>query len=157
MTIPATTLIVIGALVLIILLWHLFEFTWDNRQFKRRENGSFAKNLHTTGALRIFKQETELTPVDVRPSVQFHKVHLPGAVNAPFEDGKLDTKGIAELDRSKPILLYCEGGYRSRRALPAILEDGFTEVYHINRGIKMWRFFGGASETPDPSTTPDAS
>lgn len=148
-----TTLIIIGALILVVLLWHLLEFAWDNGHFKSYERGCFAKNLHTLAALRAFKNLPELTAVDVRPREQFEKRHLPGAVNAPFENGTLDTTKLAELDPSKPILLYCEGGYRSRRALPPVLEAGFTAVYHINRGIKMWRFFGGTCETMDDANT----
>ncbi|MDF1859122.1 MAG: rhodanese-like domain-containing protein [Verrucomicrobiales bacterium] len=152
-----TSLIIIGSLIFVVLLWHLFEFAWDNGHFKTYENGGFARNLHTPAALRVFKQLPELTPVDVRPRGQFEKRHLPGAINAPFEDGILDATGMDELDRSTPILVYCEGGYRSRRALPCLIEKGFTKVYHINRGIKMWRFFGGVCETEDPSTTPDTA
>ncbi len=147
-----TSLIVVALLVLIVLLWHVFEFAWDNGHFKSLEGGRFAQNLSTIAALQIFKQHSDLTAVDVRPRPQFEKRHLPGALNAPFEDGHLDVSNLSALDRSKPILLYCDGGYRSRRALPSLLDEGFTAVYHINRGIKMWRFFGGACETMDQST-----
>lgn len=151
--ISTTTLLIIGSLIVITLLWHLLEFAWDNGHFKNYDGAIFAKNLHTLPALRMFKHLPGLTPIDVRPREQFWKRHLPGALNAPFENGILDPSNLSDLDRSKPILLYCEGGYRSRRSLPAILEEGFTSVYHINRGIKMWRLFGGVCwEKKSPST-----
>lgn len=39
------------------------------------------------------------------------------------------------LDRSEPIAMFCTGGIRCEKATAFMLEEGFTEVYHLHGGI----------------------
>ena len=45
------------------------------------------------------------------------------------------------MDRNAPLLIYCDGGYRSRKALPQIKALGFQSIYHLHRGILSWNLF----------------
>jgi rhodanese-related sulfurtransferase len=47
--------------------------------------------------------ETQL--VEVLPNEEFVAVHLPGAVNIPLK--LLDSDTTAELDRARPVVVYC--------------------------------------------------
>jgi rhodanese-related sulfurtransferase len=42
--------------------------------------------------------------VEVLPADEYRRAHLPGAVNLPLKD--LDDR-LAELDRSRPVIVYC--------------------------------------------------
>lgn len=43
--------------------------------------------------------------VDVLDPEDFARDHLPGAINIPLK--KLDAGSVAQLDRNRPIIVYC--------------------------------------------------
>jgi len=43
--------------------------------------------------------------VEVLPRAEFDDEHLPGAVNIPLKE--LDGERVAELDRARPVVVYC--------------------------------------------------
>ncbi len=135
------------AILFVVLLWFLFEEVWDLSLFAKRSRHKEVVNLSTLRALSLFEHHDEIVAVDVRPFEKFRKRRLPAAVSVPFQDGVLEGDGLDDLERDKPILVYCDGGFRGRRSLDAFVEKGFTRVFHLNRGILAWRFFGGPTET----------
>lgn len=40
-----------------------------------------------------------------------------------------------ELDKSKPVVMFCTGGIRCEKATPVAMEAGFKEVYQLEGGI----------------------
>ena len=77
---------------------------------------------------------------------------LTDSLNAPFVKGQMDVSVFEGLDRSTPLLIYCDGGYRSRPSLPVVNGLGFDTIYHLHRGLMSWRFFGGPIETGEITT-----
>lgn len=138
--------------LLIITLWFFLEEVWDLALFARRSPQKEVKNLSTLRAISLFEHHDDIVAIDVRPYDSFRKLRLPTALHASYVNETLDTENLADLDPDKPILIYCDGGYRSRRAVSAFVEAGFTRVFHLNRGLMMWRLFGGPVETD--STAP---
>ena len=45
----------------------------------------------------------------------------------------------AALDKKKPVLVYCAGGFRSRKAVLKLKELGFQNIQHIHRGYLSWK------------------
>jgi rhodanese-related sulfurtransferase len=43
--------------------------------------------------------------VEVLPAREYEEEHLPGALNIPLKS--LDAESVAQLDRDKPIIVYC--------------------------------------------------
>ena len=43
--------------------------------------------------------------VEVLPSEDYEKLHLPGAVNLPLKE--LDAQTATKLDKSNPVVVYC--------------------------------------------------
>jgi rhodanese-related sulfurtransferase len=43
--------------------------------------------------------------VEVLPAAEYAEVHLPGAINIPVK--QLDKDTTADLDRRRPIVVYC--------------------------------------------------
>jgi rhodanese-related sulfurtransferase len=52
---------------------------------------------------RLLDQGVQL--VDVLPADEYADEHLPGAVNIPLKT--LDAKSVAQLDRARPVAVYC--------------------------------------------------
>ncbi len=79
---------------------------------------------------------TGLQVVDVRNHGELEAGSIPGAVNIPV--GQLPAR-FDELDRSKPTVVYCAGGYRSSVAASAMRQAGFQDVSDIIGGFGAWQ------------------
>ena len=85
-----------------------------------------------------------VTVLDVRTPAEHEAGAIPGSVNADW-NGDFRA-GLAELDRDAPLLVTCESGGRSTKALAVLAEEGFTEVIHLDGGMRAWREAGLPTE-----------
>lgn len=53
------------------------------------------------------RQERDAQLVDVLPPAEYEALHLPGARSLPLKS--LDPDSVAELDRGRPVVVYCSG------------------------------------------------
>ncbi|MFW6211710.1 MAG: rhodanese-like domain-containing protein [Spirochaetota bacterium] len=75
--------------------------------------------------------------IDVRTPAEFAEGHLPHALNIDIYGADF-SEAIGKLDKNAPTFLYCRTGNRSGTALQAMKQMGFSEVYHLERGIIDW-------------------
>jgi thioredoxin 1 len=98
------------------------------------------KNTNLTAA--DFDAKIKATPsaviVDVRTPEEFSEGHLINAKNIDWNGDKFDAE-ISQIDKSKPVFVYCRSGGRSSSAAHKMREDGFKEVYELSGGITDWR------------------
>jgi len=80
--------------------------------------------------------------LDVRTPQEFAAGHLANAVNVDVEDAGF-TSNIATLDQSKTYAVYCRSGNRSKVAMSAMAQAGFTQFYDLDGGINAWQSAGG--------------
>jgi rhodanese-related sulfurtransferase len=78
-----------------------------------------------------------ITILDVRTPDEYSEGHLKEAKNADILSKDFATQ-LSALDKAKPILVHCQAGGRSTRALPALEKLGFTSVYHLDGGMNDW-------------------
>jgi sulfur-carrier protein adenylyltransferase/sulfurtransferase len=93
----------------------------------------------TTRQLRLYLDDHavgEYQLLDVRQPAEYRQTHIPGATLIPL--GELDWR-LYELDRGKPIIVYCASGVRSRAAASLLLRAGFAEVYSLEGGLDAWQ------------------
>lgn len=89
-----------------------------------RVDGARAHQLVSAGA----------TLLDVRTPQEYNGGHIEGALNIPVDD--LD-RHMSELPKDKPIVVHCQSGRRSARAVSMLQSAGFKEVYDLG-GIGNW-------------------
>jgi rhodanese-related sulfurtransferase len=77
--------------------------------------------------------------VDVREPHEFVAGHIPGAINQPLSSFDPD-----ELPAGKPIVLVCQAGARSAKALHQAVAAGVVDIAHYAPGTGGWRARGGA-------------
>ncbi len=79
--------------------------------------------------------------VDVRTAEEFALVHMRDAKNIPLADL---SKRTAELQKSKnkTVLVVCQTGTRSSKAVAQLLAAGLTEVYSLDGGLVAWQAAG---------------
>jgi len=73
--------------------------------------------------------------LDVRQPVEYEDAHLPGAKLIPLP--KL-FDSMDQLDREKPVIVYCAVGGRSHMAAQLLMHQGFEKVSHLAGGIEAW-------------------
>jgi rhodanese-related sulfurtransferase len=79
--------------------------------------------------------------LDVRDPAQFAAGHLRDAKNIPLKE--LPTR-ISELDKfkSKNVLVVCQSGMQSAKAISQLKKAGFNEVVSLNGGLAAWQAQG---------------
>ncbi len=134
-------LIAAAALIIVIGGWYWFEGRWDRRLFAA-EPGRVCANLRPREAQAFLAANTDTQVLDVRSASEFAGGALPGAAHVSIGDPAFDEK-VAKLDKARPVLVYCAGGYRSRKAVERLRAAGFTNIQHLHRGYMSWRAAGG--------------
>jgi len=76
--------------------------------------------------------------VDVREPNEYAAGHIPHALNHP-----LSSFDPAKLPTGKPVVLVCQAGGRSARAMAQAHAHGRTDVIHYLPGTGGWRAQGG--------------
>ncbi len=66
--------------------------------------------------------------VDVRSSQEHAQGTLPGSVNVPLQ---IIQQAHQQLDKSKPVIVYCVSGARSAQALSVLQIMGFDNVHNL--------------------------
>lgn len=103
------------------------------------------KQTNTLLSPKAFSEKLNATPtatvLDVRTPGEYAKGHLANAVNFDW-NGKDFGGQIGQLDKSKPVFVYCLGGGRSASAAQKMRAEGFSEVYELDGGILKWRSAG---------------
>jgi rhodanese-related sulfurtransferase len=72
--------------------------------------------------------------IDVRADHEWEAGHLPGATHIALPE--LAARA-AEIDRDRPVVLYCRGGSRSDMATTALAEAGYDAV-KLSEGATGW-------------------
>jgi rhodanese-related sulfurtransferase len=76
--------------------------------------------------------------VDVRADHEWEKGRIPGAVHVPLAELAERT---GEIDKERPVVLYCRGGNRSTMAAEALAADGY-DAAKLTGGIVGWEEAG---------------
>jgi len=77
----------------------------------------------------------ELQLLDVRRPTEYSGGHAPGFANVPLPH--LEQR-LAEFDRTKPIAVMCQGGYRSSAGTSILAKHGFQQIFNVVGGYTAW-------------------
>lgn len=94
------------------------------------------QHVDAEGAAKLIA-EGKVTIVDVRTKEEFNEGHLKDAKNIDIMEPTFDAE-LAKLDKTQPVLVHCQAGGRSTRALPTFEKLGFTTIIHLDGGYGGW-------------------
>ncbi len=88
-----------------------------------------------------FKEELsknkDIQLIDVRTPEEYQKGYIENAILIDYFSEDFSIK-IQELDKEKPVYLYCRSGNRSGKASIMLLDLGFTEIVDLEGGYMAW-------------------
>lgn len=99
----------------------------------RGRSGNAARS--TLEATQLINQNAVI--VDVRSADEFNRSSLIGARNIPVDE-LASRHGELARYKNRAILLVCQTGARSGRAVADLTKEGYTEVYNLAGGVNAW-------------------
>lgn len=92
--------------------------------------------VNTVQLTQLINRENAIV-IDVRDAAEFAKGHIVGARNVPLAQFE---KRVGELEklRNKPLVMHCESGNRSAKALEILRKNGFEKLYNLSGGYAAW-------------------
>ena len=82
----------------------------------------------------IIKTNANTILLDVRSRQEFLEGHLDGAINIPLFD--LEKYCLLKLkDKNKIVIVYCQSGIRSKKAIKVLNSRGFKNLYNLKNGL----------------------
>ena len=95
------------------------------------------KGLSPTEAT-IWMNRRKAAVLDLRPEDAFKAGHLPGAKHVSSNEIAAKIEKL-KLDRKNPLILVCETGVSSRKAISEVQKLGFAEVGTLDGGVQAWQ------------------
>ena len=96
-------------------------------------------------APKVFAEKIKATSnaqiLDVRTPEEFASEHIDKATNINWLGDDFVTN-VENLDKSKPVFVYCKSGGRSAKASAKLAELGFKTIYELQGGIMKWNAAG---------------
>ena len=108
---------------------------------RRASGGPWVSSLEAT---QLINQEDALV-VDVRDAVDYARGHLLGARHLAPDQIERRIAEVAK-NKNKPLIVYCDGGNGSGRALDSLKKLGYARVYNLSGGYSAWRQAGLPTE-----------
>ncbi len=96
------------------------------------------ENLDKAAFAEALSTATSPQLIDVRTAREYDAGHIETAVNMDFLSTDFEEKILAQLDKDKPVFVYCQVGGRSAKAVAVIKKQGFKTIYELKGGYSVW-------------------
>lgn len=101
----------------------------------QRGSGAVA-NVEPADAVLLINRSNAIV-LDVRDDAEFAAGHIADARHIPLAELDARLKDL-EKYKSKPILVHCQSGVRSRRACTILHKHAFTSLHNLQGGLNAW-------------------
>jgi len=99
--------------------------------------GATQAGLTPAGAVQLINREKAVV-IDVCETAEFAAGHVTGAKNVPL--GQLEEKlPSAVKNKALPLILVCQSGARSGRAISIAKKLGYENVQSLGGGLGAWK------------------
>lgn len=101
----------------------------QNKGIVRLNNEQFSEKM----------KAPDVVILDVRTPEEYMAARIEGSVLMNVLDKETFRKQIKSLDASKTFLVYCRSGNRSMTAANILADNGFKNIFELERGIAGWK------------------
>lgn len=95
------------------------------------------KGLRPAELTALMNRDNALV-VDLQPSADFEKGHIPGSKNVQVSQFDPENKLLASA-KSLPVVTVCRSGQASTDAAKRLKKAGFERVYVLDGGLAAWQ------------------
>jgi rhodanese-related sulfurtransferase len=93
------------------------------------------EDIDTNTATELMDND-DLIILDVREKKERKAGYIKGDLHIPLADVK---NKLEQLDKNKPILVYCRSGSRSGHIAGLLTRNEYTKIYNLKGGIQAWK------------------
>ena len=102
-------------------------------ELRRKASGMVA--VEASDAVQLINNDAAI--LDLRTAEAFARGHIVNAKSVPYDE--LDAKlGKIEKLKNKAVIAVCDAGMTSTRAVAALRNSGFENVYSLKGGMNAW-------------------
>ena len=98
------------------------------------------KNISAHEAQKVLQKEGIIL-LDIRTPQEFNASKIEGAINIDFYN-RAFAENLNKLDKKETYFVYCRSGNRTGQSMRIFKSLGFTDIYHLHRGIVDWKGSG---------------
>jgi rhodanese-related sulfurtransferase len=109
------------------ILIFIFNINCSNAQ---QAANSVVNNLSVTEFIEKYKSTPNAQLLDVRTPSEWTQSNIANATKCDFNSANFK-QNAAQLDKSKPIFVYCAAGGRSGKAAKILEELGFSKIFNL--------------------------
>ena len=99
--------------------------------------GAATAGLDTNGAVLLINREKAVV-IDVCEPNEFAAGHVGGAKNVPLGELEAKLAGMVK-NKSVPLILVCQSGARSGRAVAIAKKLGYEQAQSLGGGLAAWK------------------
>lgn len=99
--------------------------------------GATAGGLSAAQVVQMINRDKAVV-VDVCEAEEFAAGHVVGAKNLPLNQLEDKLAGVVK-NKTLPLILVCQSGARSARALPIAKKLGYEQAQSLSGGLGAWR------------------
>ena len=112
------------------------KMIWINRikNIWRRCSRQIKQEIDYSEAKQMLKNDKEILLIDVRSPQEYKESHLDGAINLPLYDIEQQAEEKIK-KKDTPIIIYCQSGSRSRKAIQILKQEDYQNLYEIEGGL----------------------
>lgn len=101
---------------------------WKTKEQKKKKRNCIDKQY---GEIDV----NQYYVIDVRTRTEYKEGHLDRSVNIPLKDIKRKIETI-QPNKEKKILIYCQSGIRSKKAIKILEKLGYQNLYNLKGGLE---------------------
>ena len=102
--------------------------------FKKYRGVKPENDIDYKSAKVLIQSNSQCILLDVRSEQEYKEGHLDGSINIPVYDINEEIEKVIP-NRNNPIIVYCQSGSRSRKAVNILSKKGYEELYNIEGGL----------------------
>jgi len=103
----------------------------------KSQDKKFISKVDVTTFKEALSTNSEIQLIDVRTPKEYNEGHIENALLIDFFSEDFKTK-VQELNKNKPVYLYCKSGTRSGKSSKILADLGFTEIVDLKGGFMAW-------------------
>ncbi len=93
--------------------------------------------LITKVEMQQLLKQNSVQLIDLRTVSEYKRGFIPNAQNIDFMSEDFE-RNIQKLDKTKPVIVYCQLGGRSAQCAKKMKALGFTKIYDLKGGYSKW-------------------